>query len=78
MFDLKNNEFDWKSDQLEADVVFESGIDTPFSQKTFEEMEVGGSAENSARRWRGQGEVSSDNTSDTNKAPCTAEKSFAL
>ena len=44
--DLDDVEFYWENDQLDVDAVFIPGIDTPFSQKAFDDLEIGGSAEN--------------------------------
>ena len=44
--DLDDAEFYWKNDQLDVDTVFRSGIDTPFSPTAFDDLEMGGSAEN--------------------------------
>ena len=44
--DLENVEFYWQSAQLGVDSVFGPAIDTPFSPKTFDDLEMGGSAEN--------------------------------
>ena len=40
-------EFYWKNDQLDVNVDFRTGIDTPFSPTTFDDLELGDSAENS-------------------------------
>ena len=39
-------EFYWEKDELDVDAVFRPGIDTPFSPTSFDELEMGGSAEN--------------------------------
>ena len=44
--DLDDVEFYWESDQLDVDAVFRPGIDTPFSPTAFDDLEMGGSAEN--------------------------------
>ena len=45
--DLEDIEFNWENSQLEMDTVFRSGIDTPFSPTTFEDLLMGdGSVEN--------------------------------
>ena len=44
--DLDDVEFYCENDQLDADAVFRRGIDTPFSPTAFDDLEVGGSAEN--------------------------------
>ena len=44
--DLDDVEFYWENDQLDADAVFRPGIDTPFSPTAYDDMEMGGSAEN--------------------------------
>ena len=44
--DMDDVEFYWENDQLDVDPVFRPGIDTPFSQKAFDDWEMGGSAEN--------------------------------
>ena len=43
--DLDGVEFYWENDQLYADVV-RPGIDTPFSPTAYDDLEMGGSAEN--------------------------------
>ena len=45
--DLDDVEFYWEIDQLDVDAVFGPGIDIPFSPTAFDDLEVGGSAENS-------------------------------
>ena len=61
--DLDDVEFYWEKDQLDVDAVSRPGIDTPFSPTTFDDLEMGGSAETppSARRKGTQGEISSNN-----------------
>ena len=44
--DLEDIEFDWEDSQLDMDAVFRPGIDTPFSATTFDDLSMGGSAEN--------------------------------
>ena len=44
--DLDDVEFYWENDQVDLDAVFRPGIDTPFSTTTFDDLEMGGSAEN--------------------------------
>ena len=45
--DLEDIEFNWENSQLEMDVVFRPGIDTPFSPTTFDDLLMGdGSVEN--------------------------------
>ena len=44
--DLEDVEFYWENDQLVVDAVFRPGIDTPISPTAFDDLEVGGSAEN--------------------------------
>ena len=44
--DLDDVEFYWENDQLDVYAVFRPGIDTPFSPTAFEDLEMGGSAEN--------------------------------
>ena len=44
--DLDDVEFYWENDQLDADAVFRTGIDTPFSPTAFDDLEMGSSAEN--------------------------------
>ena len=44
--DLDDVEFYWKNDKLDIDAVFRSGIDTCFSPTAFDNLEMGGSAEN--------------------------------
>ena len=43
--DLDVVEFYWEVDQLDVDAVFRMGIDTPFSATAFDDLEIGGSAE---------------------------------
>ena len=44
--DLDDVEFYWENDQLDVDTVFRPGIDTPFSPTAFDDLKMGGSAEN--------------------------------
>ena len=44
--DLNDVEFHWQNDQLDVDAVFRPGIDIPFSPTAFDDLEMGGSAEN--------------------------------
>ena len=44
--DLEDIEFNWEDSQLDMDAVFRPGIDTPFSPSTFDDLSMGGSAEN--------------------------------
>ena len=44
--DLDVVEFYWKKHQLDVDSLFRPGIDTPFPPAGFEDLEMGGSAEN--------------------------------
>ena len=44
--DLDDVEFYWENDQLDVDDVFRPGIGTPFSPTAFDDLEMGGSAEN--------------------------------
>ena len=44
--DLDDVEFYWERDQLDVDNVFRPGIDTLFSPTAFNDLEIGGSAEN--------------------------------
>ena len=44
--DLDHVEFYWKNDQLDVDAVFIPSIDTPFSTTAFDDLGMGGSAEN--------------------------------
>ena len=44
--DLDDVEFYWKNEQLDIDAVFRPGIDTPFSPREFDDLEMGVSAEN--------------------------------
>ena len=44
--DLEDIEFNWESSQLDMDVVFRPGIDTPFSPNTFDDLSMEGSVEN--------------------------------
>ena len=43
--DLDEVELYWENDQLDVDAVFRPVIDTPFSPTTFDDLEMGGSAE---------------------------------
>ena len=44
--DLDDVEFYWQTDQLDEDAVFRPGIDTPFSPTAFDDLQMGGPAEN--------------------------------
>ena len=44
--DLEDIEFNWDDSQMHMDSVFRPGIDTPFSPTTFDDLSMGGSAEN--------------------------------
>ena len=44
--DLDDVDFYWENDQLQFDAVFKPGIDAPSSQTAFDDLEMGGSAEN--------------------------------
>ena len=44
--DLDDVEFYWQNDQLDVDSVFQPGINTLFSPTAFDDLEMGGSAEN--------------------------------
>ena len=44
--DLDNFEFYWEIDHLDDDAVFRPGIDIPFFPRPFDDLEMGGSAEN--------------------------------
>ena len=44
--DLDDVEFYWENDQLDVDAAFRPGIDTPFSPTAFDDLEMGGSVEN--------------------------------
>ena len=44
--DLDDAEFYLQYDQLDVNAVFRRGIDTPFSPRAFDDLEMGGSAEN--------------------------------
>ena len=44
--DLEDIEFNWENDQLDLDAVFRPSIDTPFSLTSFDDLSMGGSAEN--------------------------------
>ena len=44
--DLDDVEFYWEKDQLNVDSVSRPGIDTSFSPTAFDDLEMGGSAEN--------------------------------
>ena len=43
---LEDIEFNWENDQLDLDVVFRPGIDTPFTPTTFDDLSMEGSVEN--------------------------------
>ena len=43
---MEGVEFYWENDQLDADAVLRPGIDTHFSPTAFNDLEMGGSAEN--------------------------------
>ena len=43
---LDDVEFYWENYQLDLDAVFNPGIETPFSPTAFDDLELGGSAEN--------------------------------
>ena len=74
--DLDDVEFYWENDQLDVDALFRPGIDTPFSPTAFDNLEMGGSAENPILL--DQLSPSSNNTSlwETNTTPCIAERLF--
>ena len=44
--DLEDIEFNWEKSQLDMDAVFRPGIDTPFSQTTFDDLIMEGTVEN--------------------------------
>ena len=44
--DLDYVEFYWEKDQRDVEAVFRPGVDTPFSPTAFDDLEMGGSAEN--------------------------------
>ena len=44
--DMDDVEFYWENDQLDVHAVFRPGIDTSFSPSAFDDLEMGGSAEN--------------------------------
>ena len=44
--DLDDVEFYWEENELDVDAVFRPGIHTPFSPTAFDDLEMGGSAEN--------------------------------
>ena len=44
--DVEEVEFYWEIDQLDVDAVCRPGIATPFSTTSFDDLEMGGSAEN--------------------------------
>ena len=46
MSDLDNAEFYWEIGRLDVDAVVRRGIETLFSPTAFDELEMGGSAEN--------------------------------
>ena len=46
LFDQDDFDFYWEKDQLDVEALFRPGIDTPFSSKAFDDLEIGGSAEN--------------------------------
>ena len=59
--DLDDVAFYWEYDQLDVDAVFRPGIDAPFSPTAFDDLEMGGSAENPILLDRRQRELSSNN-----------------
>ena len=44
--DMDDVEFYWENDKMDVDAVFRPGIDTPFSPTAFDDLDMGGSAEN--------------------------------
>ena len=44
--DLEDIDFNWEDSQMDMDAVFRPGIDTPFLPTTFDDLSMGGSAEN--------------------------------
>ena len=44
--DLDDAELYWENEQLDVDAVFRPGMDTPFSPTAFDQLQMGGSAEN--------------------------------
>ena len=44
--DLDDLDIYWEKDQLDVKAVFRPGVDTPFSRTAFDDLEMGGSAEN--------------------------------
>ena len=44
--DLDDVELHWENNELDVDAVFRMRIDTSFSPTTFDDLEMGGSAEN--------------------------------
>ena len=50
-------EFYWENDQLDADVFFTPGIDTRFSLKAFDCLEIGGSVRNTILLNKEEGKI---------------------
>ena len=73
--DLDDVEFYWENDQLDVDAVLRPGIDTPFSSTAFDNLEMGGSAENPILLDEEDKENSPPTTPvwETNTTPCIAE-----
>ena len=80
--DLEDVELYWENDQLDVDAVFRPGIDTPFSPTAFDDLEMGGSAENPILLDEEEDKENSPppppipiSERQTNRTPCIAEKS---
>ena len=77
--DLEDLEFYREIDLLDIDAVFRLGIDTPFSPTLFEDLEMGGSAENPILLDEQEGKKNSlPNTTVSgrpNTTPCIVKKS---
>ena len=79
--DLDDVEFYWENDQLQVDAVFRPGIDTSFSPTAFDDLKMGGSAENSILLDEEEDKENSPPPPTTvvserpTRLPCIAEKS---
>ena len=60
--DMDDVEFHCENDQLDVDAVFRPGIDAPFSTTAFDDLEMGGSAENPILLGEGEDEENSPPT----------------
>ena len=82
--DLGDVEFYWENDQLDVDALFRTGLDTPFSPKTFQDLEMGGGqAENPILLDEEEDKENSllfqqHQSLRDNTTPCIAEKSSTL